>query len=204
VRGPSIGYSSGCSRVFGKAPCSKVRELFGRKHLAVLVQRLPGRQGVPEVREIAYLRALEATRTAVGTGAHQRQATAMKAEGYAVHVSDRNVAVGVDLLWKDLPSGQRQDACGEVRAQVGLPGRPGSLVLPDSRCLPAGGPRRLGLPEAHAGVELLLHRCSPFKGRCFTDQASAGCGGDTTSSCCIRPVMSNWPRNSTILPPAMR
>src|SRR5919107_1227953 len=38
----------------------------------------------------------------------------------------------------------------------------------------------------------------------LTNQASACCGDAITPNCCIRPIMSNWPLNSTIFPPTMR
>src|SRR5215210_7680341 len=39
---------------------------------------------------------------------------------------------------------------------------------------------------------------------CRAHQASACCGDAITPNCCLRLIMSNCPRNSTILPPTIR
>src|SRR5215208_2979920 len=71
---------------------SKVWELLRRVLFAVLVQRFPGRKHVPKIREVAYRRALEVIRRAVGTLAHQNEiSTLIEPERRIIHASDRQV-----------------------------------------------------------------------------------------------------------------
>jgi hypothetical protein len=87
-------------------PLLKGLVLFRRIVLVIIVQRLPGRERVPEIGEFASSLALEAARSAVGARAHQDEVSAVvEPERRAIHAGDSQVPVRVDLLWDNLTPG---------------------------------------------------------------------------------------------------